>query len=743
MSDRTGWAGFLDSLVTFQDWVTQIEPPCPLEAGAGTRGAERLGKMDTRRDVRTSQRHGSARSPLPAGSATDMEIKRKRIRHSAVFLQTENTNLQGKLDFEVRMREGAYKLLLACSKREQVLNASKNLLTCNARIKAYVTHLQRTTQERHMMGAVGRFSDPVSEDRVPCNGTIAMSGLRIPLMWRDSDHFNNRGSSRRVAVFCLMQMGSEVFDTEMVVVDRSVTDICFEGLTIFKEAVPQFELKMELWSCALEEELTLVNTPKKLAKKLRNSFGKTAGRKLCPLLDTQDPDTFLQHNPIPSGAKYSLLAYTTLRLPEAEGSFQSHSLIVLQDAEWSTWLPLYGNLCCRLVAQPACMTQSMMNGYLNQKQSVEGMSRCCSFYCVLSAGSLSCYFTPEEIDAKLEPTLNIPINKDTRIRLIEKESAGQKSRSLSVINPSPEGYETVVFTTDTREELEDWFDALHQHVYDQSQWLQCCNHLMKIEVASPRKPSLFLTKQADSVYNDLSINSPGKFVSITDIIHNKIEETDGHFLIGDEEEKDVPNWSTLFDGSQSMVVQRSILSQSKTSTPYSSPNPNPNSSTSSTPMSNKKRRAPPPPPNREPYAPPARPARPPLPASLHPPPYPLLSYQEKENSGTCASRPATRSKTGRPSLDAKFSAIIQQLQRNNTGGAAALSRKNAPLGVLDIQPQGQPQPPLQQLEHQNHHTQHPETTAENGFVRPNHGPVPATRSKLRKSFRERMNFKAL
>lgn len=34
-----------------------------------------------------------------------------------------------------------------------------------------------------------------------------------------------------------------------------------------------------------------------------------------------------------SGAKYSLLAYTTLCLPEAEGSFQSHSLIVLQDGK--------------------------------------------------------------------------------------------------------------------------------------------------------------------------------------------------------------------------------------------------------------------------------------------------------------------------------------------------------------------------------------------------------------------------
>lgn len=39
------------------------------------------------------------------------------------------------------------------------------------------------------------------------------------------------------------------------------------------------------------------------------------------------------------------------------------------------------------------------------------MYRCCSLYCVLSAGFLSCYFTPEEIDAKVQPTLNVPVNK--------------------------------------------------------------------------------------------------------------------------------------------------------------------------------------------------------------------------------------------------------------------------------------------------------------------------------------------
>ncbi|XP_037535495.1 rhotekin-2 [Nematolebias whitei] len=685
--------------------------------------------MDDQRDVQISKRGSSSKSFISAGSAVGMEIKRKKIRESALFLHTENTNVQEKLDFEKRMREGAYKLLLACSKREQVLSASKNLLTCNARIKAYLAQLQRNNEEQDMIRAEKRSAD----GRLPCHGTIAVTGLRFPLLWRDSDHFNNKGSSRRVAVFCLMQIGSEVFDTEMVVVDRSITDVCFEGVTVFKDSVPEFDLRVELWSCSLEEELPLVKTPKKLAKKLRSSFGKSAGKKFCSLVDTPDPDTFLQTNPIPPGARYSLLAYTTLGLPDADSSFQSHSLIVYQDAEWSSWLPLYGNLCCRLVVQPTCMTQNMMTGYLSQKQSVEGMSRCCSLFCVLSAGFLSCYFTPEEIDAKVQPALNVPINKETRIHALSKASAGLKSKSLSIINSSPEGSQSVVFVADSRDELDEWLDALHQHLYDQSQWLHCCNRLMKIELSSPWTPSLFLTKQADSVYNDLSITSPSKFESITDIIHSKIEETDGHFLIGQEERAEPPDWSALFNGSRSVMVEKSILSQSKTSTPCSSPNRN----ASSTPLSSKKRRAPPPPSDMKPPAPPTRPPKPPLPAPLHRPPPP--SSQEKENSATCASRPATRSKTGRPSLDAKFSAIIQQLQRNNAGGTATLSRKNAPLAVLDVHPQGPPQPSLKQLDHENHNRQTSEDTADGGFVRAGPGP----HSKLRKSFRDRMNLKAM
>lgn len=38
--------------------------------------------------------------------------------------------------------------------------------------------------------------------------------------------------SQRYAVFCLLRMGAEVFDTEVAIVDKAITDICFENVTI-------------------------------------------------------------------------------------------------------------------------------------------------------------------------------------------------------------------------------------------------------------------------------------------------------------------------------------------------------------------------------------------------------------------------------------------------------------------------------------------------------------------------------
>lgn len=43
------------------------------------------------------------------------------------------------------------------------------------------------------------------------------------------------------------------------------------------------------------------------------------------------------------------------------------SVFFFSPEESSFWLPLYGNLCCRLVVQPYCMARDMMAGFLNQQ----------------------------------------------------------------------------------------------------------------------------------------------------------------------------------------------------------------------------------------------------------------------------------------------------------------------------------------------------------------------------------------
>lgn len=47
------------------------------------------------------------------------------------------------------------------------------------------------------------------------------------------------------------------------------------------------------------------------------------------------------------------------------------SSILLFVEECSYWLPLYGSMCCRLAAQPHCMTQQMISGCLKVKVSLQ------------------------------------------------------------------------------------------------------------------------------------------------------------------------------------------------------------------------------------------------------------------------------------------------------------------------------------------------------------------------------------
>ncbi|KAM9702241.1 rhotekin-2 isoform 1-T1 [Dama dama] len=477
----------------------------------------------------------------------ERHILRGHELRAAGLAAEQDCSIQEKIDLEIRIREGIWKLLSLSTQKGQILQAVKNLMVCNARIMAYTLELQKL--EEQIANQAGKCEENFeSKERTACRGKIAISDVRIPLMWKDSDHFSNKERSQHYAIFCLFKMGAEVFDTEMVIVDKTITDICFENVTIFNEAGPDFQIKVEVYSCCTEES-SITNTPKKLAKKLKTSISKATGKKISSVLQ-EDHEMCLSFSSAIYGAKYSLLAHTTLSLESAEDSFKTHNLSVNGNEESSFWLPLYGNMCCRLVAQPSCMAEDVFAGFLNKQQMVGGLIHWRRLYCVLRGGKLYCFYTPEEIEAKVEPALIVSINKETRIRAVDKDKT-KRIHNFSVINPVAGQAVTHIFSADNREDLQKWMEAFWQHFFDLSQWKHCCEELMKIEIMSPRKPPLFLTKEATSVYHDMSIDSPMKLESLTGIIQKKI---------GQHEEASPPSWATLFDGNHQVVIKKKVLS---------------------------------------------------------------------------------------------------------------------------------------------------------------------------------------
>ncbi|XP_039545417.1 rhotekin [Pimephales promelas] len=445
------------------------------------------------------------------------------------------------------MREGACKLLAACSQRDQALEASKSLLTCNARIMAYMSELQRMKEAQVMQRIARRSSDAgPMDDRSPCKGKVAISDLRIPLMWKDTEYFKNKGELHRCAVFCLLQLGGEIFDTDMVMVDRTLTDICFDNTIVFNEAGPGFELRVEMYSCCSEDDYSAGSTPRKLASKLSSSLGRSTGKKMkaglepgaCSPTSNGGGATLLLPVPSVPGPKYHLLAHTTLNLSHVQDSFRTHDLTITGNEECSYWLPLYGSVCCRLAAQPHCMTQQMMSGCLRVKLGGEPQGWT-NVYGVLKGTNLFCYHQKEDMEASVEPVLTIGINKETRIKAAEKDPHS-KAQNIRITNQYGGEEVTHTLAADCREDTQHWMEAFWQQFYDMSQWRQCCDDLMKIELPSPRKPAIVTPKQG-SLYHEMVIDASDDIGTVTDILARRIEEFELRTQLESQ-----PHWMSLF-----------------------------------------------------------------------------------------------------------------------------------------------------------------------------------------------------
>ncbi|XP_022249297.1 rhotekin-2-like isoform X1 [Limulus polyphemus] len=256
-------------------------------------------------------------------------------------------DLEQKIDFEMKMREGIIKLLAVSRHSIQTLEASKSLLTCTERIKAYMA------EQEHQSLQSGSVRQAMKS-----KGRVSVSDIRMPLIWKDSDHFKNKGDYRRFGVFCLLKIGSKIADTEVVWnVDRNMTDISFGSVSVFNQISSDFEVRLEVYSHMLHNDLSIASTPCKIKRKITRSISRTVGRKLAISLNDKRTNG-------ENGHRFDLVAYATLRLNDVGDSIKTHDLLQINPEDPCHQLPLFGCFCCRLVAQPDFVNKERFAGYL-------------------------------------------------------------------------------------------------------------------------------------------------------------------------------------------------------------------------------------------------------------------------------------------------------------------------------------------------------------------------------------------
>ncbi|OCT96461.1 hypothetical protein XELAEV_18008666mg, partial [Xenopus laevis] len=329
----------------------------------------------------------------------------------------------------------------------------------------------------------------------------------------------------RCAVFCALQLRGEVWDTELVFVDRTSTDICFENPIVFSDVDPGFDLHLQLYSCSVDEDFSLSGTPRRLSTKLSSSLGRSSGRSVRAALDGTQGSPFsnggggpvLLTTPSVQGPKFQLLAHTHLTLADVQDGFRTHDLTISGTEESSGWLPLYGSVCCRLTAQPDCMNQEMMSGFLQiQAREQHSWER---EFCVLRGCRLLCFRQRNKVDSASEPELTISVSKETRIRASDRDGPSQV-HSLSITNQYGCEEVTQMLRAESREDLRLWMEAFWQHFYDMSEWKQCCDDLMKIETPVTKRTPLALSKQR-SLYHEMAIEGLGP---IPDLLSQRMKE---------------------------------------------------------------------------------------------------------------------------------------------------------------------------------------------------------------------------
>ncbi|XP_012535904.1 rhotekin isoform X3 [Monomorium pharaonis] len=397
---------------------------------------------------------------------------RVRRRESLRYARSHaEHDLEQKIEVEIKMREGSARLLAAAKHRAQTLEAAKALLTSNERMSVYMAELQTRRRE-----STKQFSSGST-------GKLSISDLRIPLMWRDSDHFKNRGDHRRFAVFCLARLGTEIHDTSLLCpIDRAHTDLSFPDVLIFNNVPADFELVLEIYSYVLQEDLSIASTPRRIKKTIHSSISKTVGKKLAASLR----DEF---GSAKSGPHFDLVARAKLTLDDTDDNTHTHDLVINSVENKYHSLPLFGHFCCRLAVQPECMNKEMCIGNVK----VDGQEH----WVRLQGSFIKIWESKKHAEEGQNPERTIPINKRTII--YPSKSSGKE---LLINNSGNSTEKLLSIKFESKEEAQKWSKILLIHINDHSKWKHAAEVIQRVSSIESTRNSFISNKRQGSLYDE-------------------------------------------------------------------------------------------------------------------------------------------------------------------------------------------------------------------------------------------------
>lgn len=365
---------------------------------------------------------------------------------------------------------------------------------------------------------------------VDSRATLTISELRIPLMWRDVDHFKGRGDYKRFAIFCLLKVDSQIYDTQLISdVDRNVTDVIFDDVIQFNHVDHNFELTLEVYSCVYLEQFSFSSTPRKLKEKLSNSVGKAMGRRLATQMVSTNFTKELQA--YDKSYRFAMIASAILRLDDASHSVKTYDLVLVTPSAhhrqshnpnyyqsnygimsanlynsplssnnnnninsiynptsntkdvYKNTLPLFGHFCCSLQVRPDVFNKSYKTGYLrvaNMTASAVHWGLLRNFalhlwpvdeYALRSA--IMAGQPPARLDTLPRAPLTLNLDKFTRLLRVSNSSLTiETPQGCFVLGAyCPEGG-----LLSQAEEMAHWLRSIEQPIYDSHIWGSVLGH---------------------------------------------------------------------------------------------------------------------------------------------------------------------------------------------------------------------------------------------------------------------------